>query len=125
MRGDVRKKNEEKVKHLVEKFGSDCDIPSIIKKYSQAAIFGDKISDRTQDQQKPLVFGDIRVDEDEAAALLLDPKFAVFNFLNEEEFEVEIESCLTKMKWNRMSRSRNCQDDEERRMWRVVRCTTQ
>ena len=61
-------------------------------------MFSDKISDRIQDQLQPLVFGDIRIDEDEAAALLLDPKFAVFNSLDKEEFEVEIESCLTKMK---------------------------
>ena len=59
------------------------------------------------------MFGDVRIDEDEAAALQLDPKFAVFNTLS-EEFVVETESCLTKMKWNKMSRSANCEDDKER-----------
>ena len=41
-------------------------------------------------------------DDDEAAALCLDPKFAVFNNLDDEEFEVEVESSLTKLRWNRM-----------------------
>ena len=66
-RSEVKEKNVEKVKHLDRKPGSDCDIlPSIIKKYSQAATFSDKLSDEIQDQQKPLVFGDIRVDEDDS-----------------------------------------------------------
>ena len=63
---------------------------------------------------KPLVYGGVRVDDDEAAALCLDPKFAVLNNLDDEEFEVEVESSLTKLRWNRMSKTGNCKDKEER-----------
>ena len=121
LRGDLKEKNEQKVKHLVRKFKPDCNkLPSIISKYSRATIFKSVRDDCEAEKeekpvlQKPLIYGDINIDEDETAALLLDPKFAVFNSLSEEEFEVEIESCLTKMKWNKMSRSGNCEDEKER-----------
>ena len=59
--------------------------------------------------QKPLVYGDLHFDEDETSALLLDPKFAVYDILSEEDFDVEVETCLAKMRWNNM----NKEEDEE------------
>ena len=61
-----------------------------------------------------MIYGDLRLDEDEVAALLLDPKFATLNTLVIEDFDLEIESTLTKMKWNRMSDTSNCEDEKER-----------
>ena len=39
---------------------------------------------------------------------------AVLDPLSPEDFEVEVELCITKQKWNRMSRADNCEDEAER-----------
>ena len=65
-------------------------------------------------QQTPLVFGDLQLDEDEIEAILMDPKFAALNSLIDEDFDLQVESCITKMKWNRMSDLNNCETEEER-----------
>ena len=36
----------------------------------------------------PLVYGDVDLDEDEKAAIIMDPKFAVFEDLKVEDFEL-------------------------------------
>ena len=73
-------------------------MPIKIQKYSQANIFqGGDGKDPVDESQAPLIYGDLRLDEDEVAALLLDPKFATLNNLNIEDFDLEIESTLTKM----------------------------
>ena len=80
-------------KHLGSKFKTksnheaDCEnMPMKIRKYSQANIFqgGDDKEDPVDEPEAPLIYGDLRLDEDETAALLLDPKFAVLNTLNIE-----------------------------------------
>ena len=90
-------------------------MPIKIQKYSQANIFqGGDGEDPVDESQAPLIYGDLRLDEDEVAALLLDPKFATLNTLVIEDFDLEIESTLTKMKWNQMSDTSNCEDEKER-----------
>ena len=49
----------------------------------------------------PLIYGDITFDQDELEALKLDPKFAVYQTLLEEDFECEIESTFAKLRWSR------------------------
>ena len=44
----------------------------------------------------------------------MDPKFAILNVLSFEDFDLETECCITKMKWNRMSGSDGDEDEEER-----------
>ena len=121
IREDLRAKNEQKVKHLVSKFKSkdntaDCEnIPDKISRYSQAKIFqGGDEEEPVNDSQAPIIYGDLRLDEDEIAALLLDPKFATLDSLVIEDFDLEVECTLTKMKWNRMSDTGNCEDEKER-----------
>ena len=122
IRTDLKDKNDKKVKHLVTKFKTkpnqkaDCEnMPTKIQKYSQANIFqGGDEEDPVDVSEAPLIYGDLRLDEDEVAALLLDPKFAVLNTLDIEDFDLEVESTLTKMKWNKMSDNNNCEDEKER-----------
>ena len=123
IRAELKDKNDKKVKHLVTKFKTklnqkaDCEnMPMKIRKYSQANIFqgGDDKEDPVDEPEAPLIYGDLRLDEDETAALLLDPKFAVLNSLDIEDFDLEVECTLTKMKWNRMSDTGNCEDEKER-----------
>ena len=108
------------MQHLDGKFKPDCDnIPPLISKYSQAAIFsgGDNNEEAPaaeHSQQTPLVYGNLQLDEDEVQAILMDPKFAALNSLVDEDFDLQVESCITKMKWNRMSDLNNCETEEER-----------
>ena len=39
---------------------------------------------------------------DESEAMLLDPKFAVLDSLGAEEFELEVQAGLAKLRWNKM-----------------------
>ena len=100
----MKEKNAKKVQHLDGKFKPDChNIPPLISKYSQAAIFsgGDNNEEAPaaeHSQQTPLVFGDLQLDEDEIEAILMDPKFAALNSLVDEDFDLQVESCITKMK---------------------------
>ena len=85
-------------------------LPNNLSRYSDALVFRQEVcDDEKYTFQKPLVYGDLHFDEDETSALLLDPKFAVYDILSEEDFDVEVETCLAKMRWNRMNKD----EDEE------------
>ena len=85
-------------------------LPNNLSRYSDALVFRQEVcDDEKYTFQKPLVYGDLHFDEDETSALLLDPKFAVYDILSEEDFDVEVETCLAKMRWNNM----NKEEDEE------------
>ena len=112
----LKAKNKRKFEYLVGKFKPDCNKrPSKILKYSQAAIFrsdeGEHLSNIPQ--PAPLVYGDVSADEDEKETLMMDPKFAVLNKLSDDDFEIEIELCVTKQKWYQMSTINNCEDEKE------------
>ena len=116
LRGELKVKHDQKEKHLVGKFTPDCNnkIPSSILKYSQANIFNNYREDVSDLKQPVSVYGDVILDDDEKQALQMDPKFAVLDPLSAEDFEVEIELCITKQKWNRMSKAGNCETEAER-----------
>ena len=115
LRGELKVKHDEKEEHLVGKFNPDChNIPSSILKYSQANIFKDYGEDVSELKQPVSVYGDVNLDDDEKEALQMDPKFAVLDPLSPEDFEVEIELCITKQKWNKMSQAGNCETEAER-----------
>ena len=104
-------KNLRKTEHLSTKFLPDQNVlPDNLIRYSDASVFSTGVcEDEKYTFQQPLVYGELNFDDDEKAALLLDPKFAIYDLLAEEDFEVEIETCLAKMRWNNM----NKEDDEE------------
>ena len=69
-RKQVRIKNEKKVKHLVNKFRQDCQVPPRLSRYSQAKVFtSDEMEADKNPGTKPLVYGGVRIDDDEAAAV--------------------------------------------------------
>ena len=111
-RKKVKQKYKQKTSHLSEKFHSSHKLPEKLKRYESAAIFGeDGVAEKESflNQQEALVYGDISLDEDEIAALRLDPKFAVFDKLSEENFVTEMEMTFAKMRWNQYDKV----DDEE------------
>ena len=104
-------KNLRKTEHLSTKFLPDQNVlPDNLSRYSDASVFSQGVcEDENYTFLKPLVYGDLNFDEDKISALLLDPKFAVYDILSEEDFDVEVETCLAKMRWNNM----NKEEDEE------------
>ena len=71
-----------------------------------AAIFGEYYEVKKAKKQEPIIVcgmdETIKVSEDEADLLSLGPKFCVFNDLNEETFEREVEESIIKLKWEFM-----------------------
>ena len=72
------------------------------------SIFTGSKVENLQENSEPLIYGDLVLDDDEREAMLIDPKFAVFDTLDEEQFETEIEMACAKMRWNNFD-----EDDEE------------
>ena len=106
---ELQSKYKKKVTHLKHKYKSheaEFKLPDSIKKYKEADCFRpgyqpDPAPD-TEDRT-PLVYGDVDLDSDEVEAIIMDPKFAVHEVLDIEEFEVDIEIALAKMRWDKMS----------------------
>ena len=111
LKKEILKKNSRKTEHLSTKFHPDQNVlPDNLSRYSDASVFSTRVcEDEEYTFQQPLVYGDLNFDEDEVSALLLNPKFAVYDLLDEEDFEVKIETCLAKMRWNKMIKD----EDEE------------
>ena len=111
LKSEILKKNSQKTEHLSSKFHPDQNVlPDNLSRYRDASVFSSGVcEDEKYTFQQPLVYGELNFDEDEISALLLDPKFAIYDLLSEEDFEVEIETCLAKMRWNNM----NKEEDEE------------
>ena len=108
-------KNIKKEKHLKEKFlstkksspGGTGDLD--LDRYKTAKIFNKNEANlkSSYSPEEPLVYGDITLDEDEKAAISMDPKFAVFEDLKEEEFETDTEICMVKLKYLAMDKYLN------------------
>ena len=109
LKQEILKKNSQKTEHLSSKFHPDqTGFPDSLNRYRDASVFSSRVcQDEKYTFQKPLVYGELNFDEDEVSALLLDPKFAIYHLLAEEDFEVEIETCLAKMRWNNMNKNEN------------------
>ena len=45
----------------------------------------------------------IELSDDEYDLLRLGPKYCLYNKLNDEEFETDVEECLMKVKWDMMA----------------------
>ena len=89
----IVQKNIVKTQHLSNKYLpkkelAPCHIQS---KYHLAAVFGPEWQGKNSFLQPdpPSVYGDLVLDEDEKNALKLDPKFAIYQKIDEEEFECE------------------------------------
>ena len=115
-RAELKMKYKLKVKHLHNKFKEDVEtqqIPPEIQKYSAADCFNpDYEPEPDNTDMSPLVYGEVSLDEDEKETLKLDPKFAVLDTLTLEDFEVEVECCLAKQRWNKMSTDKDSDNSD-------------
>ena len=108
----LKKKNKKKVDHLVKKFGRSRNSKKTEVDDNMTRLVGtpDMLNDDIEIQRMNIVdpviveqVGEkIVLTENERAALRLGPKFCVFNDLNDETFECDIEECLLKVKWDMM-----------------------
>ena len=110
---ELREKNLRKEEWLTSKYGVKymeyeeltCDE---VKKYGGAEIFNMMNEMKGETLRAPeVVNGEdeaVKITEEESMVLALGPKFCVRKEkLNEEQFEIELEECITKIKWDKMS----------------------
>ena len=87
-----RRKEEEHKRNTVE-------IPEEISIYKDCIIFDEeKVSELKTANIEGFTIGNVKIDDDEKAALSLHPNFAIMKCLNEEEQERDIELGLTKLR---------------------------
>ena len=113
-RRQLKEKNRKKVEHLVRKFGGRTmvktrweDVDKEVRELmGSPSIFVDDVMTKIEEIKEPVfVLGpgeEIVLSENERAALKLGPKFCVYTKLSDEEFEVDVEECILKIKWDMM-----------------------
>ena len=110
LRRELRTKFDQKVRHMLKKFKLrqvGLSLPNEIARYSSVkCLQPDFIPSEPEANTQPLVFGDVHLDEDERSVMLLDHKYAVLDSLGAEEFELEVQAALAKLRWNRMKEDR-------------------
>ena len=119
LRMKLRMKFKKKVEHLVRKFGAkrfEGVDKEVFKLMGEPKIFVSDVFE-AEDIKKPvLVEGEgesISLSDDECAALMLGPKFCLYNNLEEEEFETAVEECIMKVKWDLMGEEKKTKPGEE------------
>ena len=87
---------EKKVDWLTSKWKRTETIPDI---FEDVVIRTDDVPvyDNT-----PRLYGGVVVDDDEKEALLLPPKFAIFDTIDLTQWRIQIEESLNKLRWNRL-----------------------
>ena len=113
LRRELKEKNDKKIKWLSEKYEVKyVEYDELTEdergKYGRAEVFNMRTKLNGDELRAPeVVCGEnevIELSEEESMVLALGPKFCVRkNKLCEEEFEVELEECIAKIKWDKMS----------------------
>ena len=112
LRGELKEKNDKKVKWLEEKYGMRMNLMDELteeekSRYEGAEILKKKSEMRGEELRRPEVVKGvdevITLTNEESDVLALGPKFCVRKHkLCEEEFEVDLEECIAKIKWGKM-----------------------
>ena len=101
----LHNKNLQKIDHLETKFKKSVDksiqIPDALKRYQNIKIYSEEDDAPEIDDTGVDIIGDVHLDEDELSVLRLPPDFAVLGRLSEEEFMVEVEMAMTKLRWEK------------------------
>ena len=126
-RRHLKDKYKKKTEHLMKKFGDQSksrilweDVGKDVKDImGTPAIFTKEGGIIREEIKNPvIVLGpgeeDIVLNENEMAALRLGPKFCVFKKLSEEEFEVDVEECILKIKWDMMGEDGKVRDSADK-----------
>ena len=105
-------KNDEKIERLVKKYkkvnnqGGNILTEEEEEKYGNARIFEEACKMMAEKEEGPVIVCEegkiLEISEEETSALALDPKFCIVKDLREEEFEVALEECISKLRWDKM-----------------------
>ena len=105
LRAQLKLKHKRKLEHLIMKYGrKKCDNldMEVVKKMGNPRIFGEDECVKAEDIRKPVIVENegekVTLSDDEAGALMLGPKFCLYNVLTEEEYETNLEECIMKLK---------------------------
>ena len=116
LREKIKKKTNKKIEFLRKKYGKSMRMMDAMtdeekKLYEGAKIFGEVCDMRGEPLREPEVVNgkndDVKLTEGKIKVLSLGPKFCVRNDLNEEAFEVALEECITKIRWDLRSEEEN------------------
>ena len=101
VKGDIRKKNKSKIKHLQKKTEvKRVSLPKGLLRYKRLRILGDEVWKADTLRGPVIVDDDINLNKDEIAVLTRGPKFAIRKKLSLEQFLNNLESCLIKHRWD-------------------------
>ena len=111
LREKLREKNVRKIEELEKKYGGKIEVFEELtekenEEYGEAKLFQENCDMRGEVLREPEVVRGkdevIMLSEEEKQVLALGPKFCVRKRLNEEEFDVDLEECIAKVKWEMM-----------------------
>ena len=126
LRMKLRTKFRKKVEHLVKKFGvkrfEGVD-REVFKKMGEPKIFVSEEYEAEEIKKPVLVEGEgetIVLSADECEALMLGPKFCLYNNLGEEEFDAAVEESIMKVKWDLMGEEKKPKPGEEEIAFKIL-----
>ena len=111
---DGKNKNEQKLSFTIQKRSKCNNEEKETEETFKGVIIGDKELEKLESENekknetnnKPRVYSNIELTEDQKNILLLPPNHQTFPKLSLEKFETELEKCNIKMTWESMRKSR-------------------
>ena len=122
MRKQLTQKNKKKVEWLVNKYGEKDEMIDELNEderaiYGECEILNKECEMKSEELRKPdVVCGvgeTLEITENEMQVLALGPKFCVRKKLDETEFEVELEECIAKIKWDMMAQEEKVEKEKK------------
>ena len=112
LKKSLQMKNKKKVNHLMKKYLKTevvRPVPEKLSRYKNINLFKDKEPEKDDPEVEILVIGDVELDDDTKAVLKLPPKYAILKKLAAEEFKLDEEMSLAKLRYAK----RDCPGEEE------------
>ena len=115
LREKTRVKNVKSVNHLIKKWkveskdDSERSRPEIEGFENLSVLKGDFI-ERETDENRVLVIGDIKLNENEERVLTMNPKYGVYTEIEQEEVEKELEVAGIKSRWDMRNNPEHYED---------------
>ena len=98
-------KNVKSVNHLIKKWKSESKDDSErsrpeIEGFENLSVLKGDFIERETDENRVLVIGDIKLNENEERVLTMNPKYGVYTDIEQEDVEKELEVAGIKSRWD-------------------------